>query len=59
MEREDWPAISPGLRVTMSIGLAVHREAAGVSALLRLADARLYRAKQLGRNRVVAEPAAD
>ena len=59
VEREDWPAISPGLRVTMSIGLAVQREAPGVPALLRLADARLYRAKQLGRNRVVAEPATD
>ncbi len=53
------PAISPGLGVTMSVGLAVHREAPGVPALLRLADARLYRAKQLGRNCVVAERAVD
>ena len=59
VEREDWPAISPGLGVTMSVGLAVHREAPGVPALLRLADARLYRAKQLGRNCVVAERAVD
>ncbi|MBK7903915.1 MAG: GGDEF domain-containing protein [Proteobacteria bacterium] len=59
VESEDWPAVSPGLRVTMSIGLAIHREAPGVPALLRLADARLYRAKQLGRNCVVAELAVD
>jgi diguanylate cyclase (GGDEF)-like protein len=57
VEREDWTPISPGLRVTMSIGLAVRDEEPSVQALLSRADARLYRAKHLGRNRVVAEPA--
>ena len=56
VEREDWAAISPGLRVTMSVGVTARSGEPGVPALLGRADARLYLAKQLGRNRVVAEP---
>lgn len=59
VEREDWTAISPGLRVTASIGLAVRGDEPDLQALLACADARLYRAKQLGRNRVVAGPAEE
>jgi diguanylate cyclase (GGDEF)-like protein len=59
VEREDWTAISPGLRVTASIGLAVRSAEPDLQTLLARADARLYRAKQSGRNRVVAEPADD
>ncbi len=56
VEREDWAAISPGMRVTMSVGVAARGEDPGPQALFSRADTRLYCAKQLGRNRVVAEP---
>lgn len=54
VEREDWAQLSPGLRVTMSIGLAMLRDEADASAVLHHADTCLYEAKRLGRNRVVA-----
>ncbi len=42
---------------TISIGVATAPdEGTGLEALLRLADSRLYEAKRLGRNRVVAGP---
>jgi PleD family two-component response regulator len=46
------------IRLTVSLGVAVLDELAlgtEESALIGLADARLYRAKQGGRNRVVTE----
>ncbi|MCM2287584.1 MAG: diguanylate cyclase [Sulfuritalea sp.] len=52
--------IVDGLQVTVSIGVAGvpgHAVASG-EALLKLADAALYRAKQQGRNRVCAAPAS-
>jgi diguanylate cyclase (GGDEF)-like protein len=52
IERADWFTLSPGLRVTMSVGVAASDDAAASPALLDLADACLYRAKRLGRNRV-------
>ncbi|HEX2076633.1 MAG TPA: diguanylate cyclase [Longimicrobium sp.] len=52
VERYDWDAIHPGLRVTLSIGLASVRDAASPASLLAAADARLYEAKRSGRNRV-------
>ncbi|GAA0505954.1 GGDEF domain-containing protein [Saccharopolyspora thermophila] len=57
VERFPWPQMAPGLRVTISIGLAhEHRAAdsAPVSAEQQLisADALLYAAKQAGRNAV-------
>lgn len=46
--------------VTASLGLATHRRGETTSELVSRADAALYRAKSLGRNRVeVAECAAD
>lgn len=57
-----------GLRVTISVGVAVHPDggAATPAALVECADAALYRAKHQGRNRVVrhelpveAPPVAD
>src|SRR5690606_16762353 len=44
---------SSGLRVTMSVGLTARQQESTVKALLERADACLYRAKHLGRNRVV------
>ena len=58
VESAGWSALSPNLHVTMSVGLAFCGTDAGddaeASALLTHADACLYRAKRLGRNRVVA-----
>jgi diguanylate cyclase (GGDEF)-like protein len=54
VEGNDWPRLHAGLRVTLSIGVAQAAEAVSAQDLLRLADARLYRAKGGGRNRVCA-----
>lgn len=56
MEREDWAQLSPGLRVTMSVGVATRQDEPDASAVLHHADTCLYEAKRLGRNRVVARP---
>ncbi len=42
----------PDLRLTISIGLAVHRTDETLSQCLRAADVRLYEAKRAGRNRI-------
>jgi diguanylate cyclase (GGDEF)-like protein len=47
----DWGEVTPGLRVTASIGIASAGESADVAAL---ADRRLYDAKRAGRDRIVA-----
>ena len=52
VERDDWSALSPGLRVTMSIGVACSDADPDAASLLEHADSCLYRAKRLGRNRV-------
>ena len=53
-------ARSPFGRVTVSIGLVTSRENATRNdmALVRMADAALYRAKSAGRNRVCRAPEA-
>jgi diguanylate cyclase (GGDEF)-like protein len=48
----DWSAISPGLAVTMSAGIAMLRPNDTPESILARADAALYRAKDLGRNQV-------
>jgi diguanylate cyclase len=50
----DWDAFAPGLRVTLSIGVAQLGESGDAGRLIAAADERLYAAKQAGRNRVVA-----
>jgi diguanylate cyclase (GGDEF)-like protein len=59
VEREHWSRLSPGLQVTLSIGIATRRHETTTVALLHHADVCLYRAKNQGRNRVVARRAAE
>ena len=47
----DWSALAPGLTVTLSLGLA-HAPDYAAQPLFERADAAMYRAKHLGRNRV-------
>lgn len=46
----DWNAVSPGLAVTFSAGLATHRPGETAEQLLARADCGLYGAKDAGRN---------
>jgi diguanylate cyclase (GGDEF)-like protein len=55
VESEDWATLSPGLGVTMSVGLATRRSELQVPTLLERADTCLYLAKRSGRNRVIAD----
>jgi diguanylate cyclase (GGDEF)-like protein len=48
-----WEEIAPGLRLTVSIGVASTRAATDLQHLVTLADRRLYDAKRAGRDRVV------
>lgn len=50
VEHYPWESIAPGLRVTVSAGVASGPD------LLALADVRLYQAKNAGRNQVVGRP---
>jgi diguanylate cyclase (GGDEF)-like protein len=54
VEHNDWNEIAPDLRVTISIGIADDSASADEQELLRQADAQLYAAKHLGKNRVAA-----
>jgi len=53
VQAHNWGKLSPGLRVTVSLGVALGSEADNSTSLLELADRRLYAAKGLGRNRAV------
>ncbi|MEJ2129229.1 MAG: GGDEF domain-containing protein [Woeseiaceae bacterium] len=54
IEEANWDDIAPDLGVTISFGLAGITDGARRRTVLNDADARLYRAKREGRNRVVA-----
>jgi diguanylate cyclase (GGDEF)-like protein len=47
----DWPAVAPGLSLTVSAGVAGWRKGEHLEPLLNRADGALYRAKRNGRNR--------
>jgi diguanylate cyclase (GGDEF)-like protein len=52
VESHNWSAVHPHLRVTVSIGISQWAHDAQLSQLMEAADTQLYRAKNLGRNRV-------
>ncbi len=52
IERFDWPSLSPGLAVTISLGCAQWQSAMSIDALIAAADQALYQAKHQGRNQV-------
>ncbi|MGK2856532.1 MAG: diguanylate cyclase [Thermoanaerobaculia bacterium] len=54
IEEHDWSEVHPGLRVTVSIGVASNARAEDPQGLLDAADECLREAKQTGRNRVVS-----
>lgn len=54
VEAHDWTSINPGVHVTLSFGVAQIDVNSRRKTILREADERLYAAKNLGRNRVVA-----
>jgi diguanylate cyclase (GGDEF)-like protein len=58
VQAHDWPALAPGLGVTISLGLAAARPGEGFAQAVSRADALLYEAKHMGRNRVAREAAA-
>lgn len=58
IEAADWTTLAPDVRVTLSAGVAGMQRGFSLSMLLNAADARLYRAKHEGRNRVVGAASA-
>ncbi len=56
VQSQDWGDVEAALSVTISIGVAVASVTDTRASLLTRADEHLYRAKQEGRNRIVADP---
>jgi diguanylate cyclase (GGDEF)-like protein len=57
VERLEWAEVDPALRVTVSVGVAERAGPDDFATLAKRADDSLYRAKELGRNRVALAPA--
>jgi len=53
--KRDWDAFAPGLRVTVSGGMAGYRAGESIAQLIGRADAALYEAKAAGRNCVIVK----
>jgi diguanylate cyclase (GGDEF)-like protein len=51
---ERWEQIAPGMAVTASFGVASTEDPSDLEPLVKLADQRLYEAKDAGRDRVVS-----
>jgi diguanylate cyclase (GGDEF)-like protein len=56
VQARDWNAVAPGLRVTMSAGIARFRKGETSEQILHRADIALYEAKRGGRNRIEVNP---
>ncbi len=54
-----WNDIAPGLRVTVSVGVADSGQSTGLLTLVSAADMALHEAKRSGRDRVVAWPSGE
>jgi diguanylate cyclase (GGDEF)-like protein len=50
----DWSGIAPGVRISLSAGVAEMEPGLGFGQLLHMADTKLYQAKDAGRNLVFA-----
>ena len=51
VENFDWQSIKPGLKVTVSAGIATYQKGETATELLKRVDQALYKAKETGRNR--------
>ncbi|MEU7904861.1 GGDEF domain-containing protein [Actinoplanes sp. NPDC049118] len=54
VSNRDWDALAPGLKVTISMGMAAVGGGVPADGLFAAADENLYRAKRQGRDRVVS-----
>ena len=52
VEKQDWDRMAPGLKVTVSLGVAQWEPWMSCEDLVKAADQKLYEAKSTGRNRV-------
>ncbi len=52
VEEQHWDGIAPGLKVTVSLGVAQWKPGMRTEDLVKAADQKLYEAKSAGRNRV-------